>query len=114
MEQCEKLNSLDTPLKEKYDVDKLTDTMKDLTITSDKQTIEKQDTKPKPKVQNRCNLDTCNKRLTITEMLVVCKCGNTYCTNHRHLKNHACTYDYKQDNNKKELVHARFNKLNKI
>ncbi|KAI3939856.1 hypothetical protein MKW98_029632 [Papaver atlanticum] len=40
---------------------------------------------------NRCS--TCNKRVNL--MGYGCRCGNFYCSMHRYLEIHACTYDYK-------------------
>jgi hypothetical protein len=116
MENFESFNSPTSPLKEKQSVDKIDNTINDLLIDDHKQNINKQEdnkeTKVKTTSQDRCNL--CKRRLTITEKLVTCKCGNIYCTNHRHATNHTCTFDYKKDKNDKEIVNARFEKLNKI
>lgn len=69
---------------------------------------------PEPiKNTNRCYFDECNKKLTLVETLGKCKCGNVYCTKHRHSTNHKCTYDYKQDNNH-IIYKAEPKKLNKI
>lgn len=62
---------------------------------------------------NRCQLVECNKKLSLTETLGKCKCGNVYCANHRHSTNHKCTYDYKKDNNH-NMYKAEPSKLNKI
>ena len=62
---------------------------------------------------NRCQLDECNKRLSLTETLCKCKCGNTYCTVHRLSFDHKCTYDFKKDNNH-NIYTAIPKKLNKI
>lgn len=66
-----------------------------------------------PIKKNRCNLSDCNKRLTLVELSSNCKCGNTYCTSHKHSKNHNCVYDYKKDNNH-NLYKVEFNKIIKI
>ena len=62
---------------------------------------------------NRCQLDECNKKLSLTETLGKCKCGNIYCTTHKHSSSHKCTYDYKKDNNH-NIYKAVPQKLNKI
>jgi len=107
----------DTIPKEKKDIDEMINTMKDLSITDSQQLIIESNTKIKPtNDKSKCNLSTCKKRLTITETLVICNCGNTYCTKHRHSKEHACEFNYKNNKNQQQhqLVNARFEKLNKI
>ncbi|KAJ7952425.1 Zinc finger A20 and AN1 domain-containing stress-associated protein [Quillaja saponaria] len=44
-----------------------------------------------PKVSNRCL--SCNKKVGFTGFR--CKCGSTFCGNHRYPENHECTYDFK-------------------
>ena len=116
MDNFTPIHHLDSLPNEKKDMEQLITSTKNLTITNtnDKQDIEKKYPETIKLQQHRCNLRGCNKRLTITETLVICKCGNTYCTKHRHTTHHRCTYDYKQNNNKEELINARFEKLNRI
>lgn len=66
-------------------------------------------------IQNaiRCQLKGCNKKLSLTEMLCKCQCGNTHCTTHRLSSDHMCTYDYKKNNNHNQykVVSNKFNKI---
>ncbi|ARF11385.1 AN1-type zinc finger protein [Klosneuvirus KNV1] len=62
---------------------------------------------------NRCQLSDCNKKLSLTETLGKCKCGNIYCSSHKHSTHHKCTYDYKKDNNH-NIYKAEPSKLNRI
>lgn len=39
-----------------------------------------------------CNI--CNKKLTLTQQEMVCKCDKMLCSKHK--LNHNCMYDYKQ------------------
>jgi len=64
------------------------------------------DLKPKPK-SKKCNLDGCSQKLGLTNM--PCKCGESYCAKHRHSEDHACKYDYKQ--NQKELLSSQMVKV---
>lgn len=41
----------------------------------------------------RCPI--CKKKLGLTA--ITCRCGNTYCTGHRHAESHNCTFDYKEE-----------------
>ena len=77
--------------------------------------IEKFTVSQQPSIKNinRCQLSECNKKLTLTETLGKCKCGNIYCGNHRHSTHHKCSYDYKKDNNH-NTYKAEPSKLNKI
>lgn len=66
---------------------------------------------------NRCNLAECNKKLSLVESTIKCKCGNTYCTLHRYSEKHNCIFDYKADSEKsrkKTLVQVTAAKINKI
>ena len=42
----------------------------------------------------RCFLDVCRKKLMLSDF--ACKCGQTFCVNHRHSEAHSCSYDYKK------------------
>ncbi|XP_065858061.1 zinc finger A20 and AN1 domain-containing stress-associated protein 1 [Euphorbia lathyris] len=44
-----------------------------------------------PKAANRCS--TCNKKVGLTGFR--CKCGSTFCGNHRYPENHDCSFDFK-------------------
>lgn len=92
--------------------------MKSVVYTTNETSNEKQIPNTLPpsdiiKNVNRCQLKECNKKLSLTETLGKCKCGNVYCTNHRHSTHHKCTYDYKKDNNH-NMYKAEPVKLTKI
>lgn len=55
-------------------------------------TEEKQPKKATPK---RCEMDGCKRKLDL--VIFACRCGHYYCNCHRYSDDHACTYDYKQD-----------------
>lgn len=44
-----------------------------------------------PKLANRCF--SCNKKVGLTGFK--CKCGSTFCGNHRYPENHDCSFDFK-------------------
>lgn len=58
---------------------------------------------------NRCNLSECNKRLTLTESTMKCKCGNIFCTTHRFSEKHNCTFDYRGE--AKQKIEQSLNKV---
>ena len=47
-------------------------------------------TKKKKKSKKRCWMDGCRTKLKLTDMK--CKCGHTYCSKHRMMEHHCCTY----------------------
>ena len=49
------------------------------------------DAAPQPK--KRCCADNCKKRITLIDF--DCKCGNRYCSSHRHPETHDCKFDHK-------------------
>jgi len=55
-------------------------------------TEEKQTNKSAPK---RCEMEGCKRKLDLVNF--ACRCGHCYCTNHRYSEDHACTYDYRQE-----------------
>lgn len=66
---------------------------------------------------NRCQFDSCKKKLSITESITKCKCNMMFCLNHRQSSKHKCTFNYKTEASKNienKLLDGRFNKLNKI
>jgi len=86
------------------------------TIVNTSQLQNQQPIQPKD-LKNRCNLGECNKKLSLVESTIKCKCGNTYCTLHRYSEQHDCTFDYKADSEKarkKILVQVTANKITKI
>ena len=56
-----------------------------LPLTQDVTTVKK----------NRCPVDGCKRRLTLTDF--PCRCGKTCCPSHRFSDDHGCTYDFKKD-----------------
>ena len=49
-------------------------------------------TKPKKNKKKRCPI--CNKKLGLLDY--TCRCGNTYCIQHKMPEEHKCTFDYKK------------------
>ena len=43
----------------------------------------------------RCNFETCNRKLSLTDG--VCRCKNIYCAKHRLPELHECTHDFKNE-----------------
>ena len=69
-------------------------------------------TRPRPK---RCEMDSCNARLTLTDM--ACKCSGYFCSGHRHAEVHSCTYDFKalyKEQLQKNLVEVKGSKVDTI
>ena len=52
----------------------------------------------KIKKKNRCNCEGCNKKLSLVEQTMTCKCGLNFCSKHINQFNHNCIYDYKKNN----------------
>ena len=51
----------------------------------------------------KCKFKDCNKKMTPAEKIIgLCKCGNTYCSKHRH--DHDCTFDYKEALDKEQFI----------
>ena len=42
---------------------------------------------------NKTRCKSCNKKLALTAFN--CRCGDYYCSKHRHAEEHNCSYDYK-------------------
>ena len=42
-----------------------------------------------------CALETCKKRLSLTD--ITCRCKLRFCPSHRPAEDHDCAYDYKKD-----------------
>lgn len=50
--------------------------------------------KPTPNsARHRCNVECCRKKLGLTGFK--CRCGLTFCGQHRHAEGHNCTFDWK-------------------
>ena len=41
----------------------------------------------------RCNVSSCKKKLGLTGFK--CRCGHSYCGQHRYAESHECEFDYK-------------------
>lgn len=48
---------------------------------------------PAPPSSTRCNIATCRKKLGLTGFK--CRCGHSFCGQHRGAEDHECTFDYK-------------------
>ena len=46
--------------------------------------------KKKKKSKNRCVFSNCRVKLKLSDMK--CKCGSTFCSKHRMMESHCCTY----------------------
>ena len=49
----------------------------------------------------RCSYINCNKKLSIIERDIKCKCNLSFCKNHLYFKNHNCEFDYIGEHKKK-------------
>jgi len=56
--------------------------------------IANQSQEKKKKKKKRCNHPDCKKKLSLTDYS--CKCGKIYCTKHRLVFNHSCSFDWKK------------------
>ena len=66
-----------------------------------------------PVKRNRCIC--CNRKLGLIGF--TCKCGGSYCAEHRMSEQHDCTYDYKKEGSKRletQLVKVVADKISKI
>ena len=52
--------------------------------------------KKKKKKRPRCSMENCKKKLELTTW--DCKCGNRYCSKHRSMSAHKCSFNWKQAN----------------
>ena len=50
----------------------------------------------KGKKSSRCNLEECNKKLKLSDMM--CRCEKRFCSLHRLPEQHTCSIDYKNIN----------------
>lgn len=46
--------------------------------------------KNKKSKKSRCNFDGCNKKLTLVDKSIICKCQKVFCPKHRISVNHNC------------------------
>jgi predicted nucleic acid binding AN1-type Zn finger protein len=65
-------------------------------------TTKSKDTKTSKKKSSkklkRCDLETCKRKLHLTDS--TCRCKHTYCTRHRLPEVHSCTYNFKNESDK--------------
>lgn len=55
-----------------------------------------------PSKTSRCNAVDCRKKLKITD--IECRCGFKYCSTHRHMNDHQCSFLMNErEKQKKEL-----------
>ena len=66
------------------------------TAKTDKETNET--TAAKERQSNRCSGKECRRKLSLVDQTLVCKCGKTFCSRHRHASAHSCSYDYAKEN----------------
>lgn len=67
--------------------------------------------------KNICSLNTCNKRLTLVESDIKCKCNKIFCLKHRYSLYHNCDFDYKKEHKEqlgKKLEKVINDKIKKI
>ena len=41
-------------------------------------------------VKKRCGYKSCKKRLNVSDQCLVCKCGKSFCKEHRQCEEHCC------------------------
>ena len=44
---------------------------------------------------NRCSKEGCRKKLTLVDLSIRCKCGESFCKTHRLSENHDCSFNFK-------------------
>jgi len=66
----------------------------------------------KKNLHNRCNYINCSKKLKISDLK--CKCDSLFCSAHRLPESHDCSFNYKNDDNKTELIESMRCVSNKI
>tara|TARA_B100000579_G_scaffold227152_1_gene186035 strand:- start:7795 stop:8022 length:228 start_codon:yes stop_codon:yes gene_type:complete len=52
--------------------------------------------------KNICCAKDCNRKIKLTDLM--CRCGNFYCKAHRLPESHNCTYDFKENDKKKQRI----------
>ena len=53
--------------------------------------------KKKNKKTKRCQYENCNKRLSLTDYISICKCEKYFCILHKSASNHNCTFNYRAE-----------------
>lgn len=44
----------------------------------------------------KCSLSECSKKLSISDISLLCKCKKSFCSRHRQCEDHKCIYDFKE------------------
>lgn len=83
------LNPLRIPTDRRNDSD-IIDKIKELSISEDPKVL------PTVVARKKMRCARCNKRLNVTNMYS-CRCGGTFCAQHRYSEVHGCGYDYKTE-----------------
>lgn len=85
--------------------------------TTDKQktkNIEKIASNLDNKKRKRCNLDGCQKKLSLVELSISCKCEKIFCMKHYGPDEHSCGYDFRSRSDsilKKGLIQVKADKV---
>lgn len=53
-------------------------------------------------MNKKCQKKDCNKKLSIIQQSMICKCKHYFCNNHRFYTNHNCSYV--DEVNKEEII----------
>ena len=75
-----------------------------------KQIVNKKTKKKTP----RCNFKECKKKLSIVDLLIVCRCNKSFCITHRFATSHKCQIDNikeLRDNLSKNLGDGKFKQI---
>jgi len=72
--------------------------------------------KKKKKNKKRCNFIGCNKKLSIIDKEIICKCNKVFCPKHRATSSHNCEFIINKDDfaKNKGLGGGQYEKLIKI
>lgn len=72
--------------------------------------------KKKKKNKKRCNFIGCNKKLSIIDKEIICKCNKVFCPKHRATSSHNCEFIINKDDfaKNKGLGGGAYDKLIKI
>ena len=92
-------------------------TFKNIVETNDNKQISIENGNNKKINMDKCNFDGCNRKLSLLEKTMKCKCENVFCSRHKHAEKHECTFDYKNNGTKqleKILVKIEPKRIEKI
>lgn len=79
--------------------------------------LQKLDSLQKQSSIDRCQIDSCRKKLGIVQKSMSCKCEMFFCSKHNFPSKHACTYDFRMEGLnklKEQLVAVRSEKITQI